>query len=97
MKNLKFSRLASSDIDEIYLYGFINFGEQSADLYLYKMKDTLKIICENPNIGRLDTRLNPAIHRFDFDQHVIFYDVTPTEILIVRILYKNMDFVRHFS
>lgn len=98
MKNVQFSQQASRDIDEIYLYGFINFGEDQADLYSEKMKKLiLETLCRNPEIGRLDTRVNPAIRRFDFESHVIFYDVTETEIVIARILHGNMDFVKHLS
>ena len=98
MKNLKFSQQASRDIDEIYLYGLINFGEDQADIYFEKVKNlVLETLCCNPEIGRLDTRVNPAIRRFDFESHVIFYDVTETEIVIVRILHASMDFVKHLS
>ncbi len=98
MKNLKFSQQASRDIDEIYLYGLINFGEDQADIYSEKVKNlVLETLCRNPEIGRLDTRVNPAIRRLDFESHVIFYDVTETEIVIVRILHASMDFVKHLS
>ena len=98
MKNLQFLQQASRDIDEIYLYGLINFGEDQADLYSEKMKNLiLETLCRNPEIGRLDTRVNPAIRRFDFESHVIFYDVTEAEIVIVRILHGSMDFVKHLS
>jgi toxin ParE1/3/4 len=98
MKNLQFLQQVSRDIDEIYLYGLINFGEDQADIYSEKMKNfILETLCRNPEIGRLDTRVNPAIRRFDFESHVIFYDVTETEIVIVRILHGSMDFVKHLS
>ena len=98
MKNLKFSQQASRDIDEIYLYGLINFGEDQADIYFEKVKNlVLETLCCNPEIGRLDTRVNPAIRRLDFESHVIFYDVTETDIVIVRILHGSMDFVKHLS
>ena len=98
MKNLKFSQQASRDIDEIYLYGLINFGEDQADIYFEKVKNlVLETLCCNPEIGRLDTRVNPAIRRLDFESHVIFYDVTETDIVIVRILHASMDFVKHLS
>ena len=91
MKNLKFSQQASRDIDEIYLYGLINFGEDQADIYSEKVKNlVLETLCRNPEIGRLDTRVNPAIRRLDFESHVIFYDVTETDIVIVRILHGRV-------
>lgn len=97
MKNLQFSQQASHDIDEIYLYGLINFGEEQVDLYVSKMKNFLEMMRSNPEIGRLDTRVNPAIRRFDFESHVIFYDISNNDIIIVRILHGSMDFVNHLS
>ena len=98
MKNLKFSQQASRDIDEIYLYGLTNFGDDQPDIYSEKVKNlVLETLCRNPEIGRLDTRVNPAIRRLDFESHVIFYDVTETDIVIVRILHGSMDFVKHLS
>jgi toxin ParE1/3/4 len=95
MKNIKFSKQASQDIEEIYLYGFISFGEEQADLYALKMQKFLEMMRSNSKIGRLDTRVNPAIRRFDFENHVIFYDVNDATIIIVRILHGSMDFVKH--
>ena len=95
MKKIKFAKQASFDIDDMYLYGLINFGETQADLYSDKIKKGLKTIQANPEIGRLVTTVNPAIRRFDFERHVIFYDIKDDEILIVRIIHRSKDFVRH--
>lgn len=95
--HFKFSTQASHDVESIYLYGFINFGEEQADLYSYRMHKCIDILCANPEIGRLDIRVNPAVRRFDFESHVVFYDVEDSSILIVRILHRSMDFVQHLS
>lgn len=94
---LHLSRRAAQDIEDIYLYGFINFGEAQADLYAQKISQTFDILCAHPDIGRLDTRVNPAVRCFSCESHVIFYDVQDDLILIVRILHRAMDFMRHLS
>jgi toxin ParE1/3/4 len=91
------SKQASLDIEDIYLYGFLNFGEEQADLYSSRMQKCVDILCANPEIGRLDTRINPAVRRFDFESHVIFYDIEDSAIFIVRILHRSMDFVQHLT
>ncbi len=93
---LEISLAAGRDIEEIYLYGFLSFGERQADIYAHKLEDCFHIIMENPNIGRLDIRVNPAIRRMEFESHVIFYDVFDAKISIVRILHKSMDFIKFF-
>jgi toxin ParE1/3/4 len=95
--HFKFSTQASRDVEDIYLYGFINFGEEQADLYSLRMRQCIEILCANPEIGRLDIRVNPAVRRFDFESHVIFYDVEESSIFIVRILHRSMDFVQNLS
>tara|TARA_E500000331_G_C16773901_1_gene505032 strand:- start:84 stop:380 length:297 start_codon:yes stop_codon:yes gene_type:complete len=97
MKNIKLSKQASIDIDEMYLYGFITFGEDQADLYSEKIKNCLQTLQQNPEIGRLETRVNPAVRRFDIERHVIFYDLTDTDIVIVRIIHCSTDFIRHLA
>lgn len=93
--HFNFSTQASRDVEDIYLYGFINFGEEQADLYSLRVHKCIDILCANPEIGRLDIRVNPAVRRFDFESHVIFYDVEFSSILIVRILHRSADSVQH--
>ena len=57
MKNIKFSKQASLDIEEIYLYGFISFGEEQADIYAFKMQKFLEMMRSNPEIGVLSQSL----------------------------------------
>lgn len=95
--NFKLSKQASQDIEDIYLYGFINFGEAQADQYSLKMCNCIDLLCSNPEIGRLDARVNPAIRRFDFESHVMFYDFEDGVIFIVRILHGSVDFVQHLA
>lgn len=95
--HFKLSTQASHDVEDIYLYGFINFGEEQADLYSLRMHKCIDILCANPEIGRLDIRVNSAVRRFDFESHVIFYDIEADSILIIRVLHRSMDFVQHLS
>jgi toxin ParE1/3/4 len=91
------SKAASQDLEDIYLYGYIHFGEKQADLYAGLLEDRIDIICKNPKIGRIDSRINPAIRRFECESHVIFYDVKEDHIVIVRILHGATDYVQHMK
>ena len=91
----KISSAATRDIEEIYLYGFIQFGEAQADHYAETLENRIAIICAHPRLGRIDSRVNPAIRRFECERHVIFYDLFEDHILIVRILDGATDFVAH--
>lgn len=91
------SAAAEIDIEEIYLYGFIQFGEAQADQYAAMLENRITILCANPKLGRIDARVNPAIRRFECDRHVIFYDLLEDHILIVRILHGAADYVAHLA
>ncbi|MFZ5835229.1 MAG: type II toxin-antitoxin system RelE/ParE family toxin [Pseudomonadota bacterium] len=91
------SAAAEIDIEEIYLYGLIQFGEAQADHYAAMLEDKIAILCANPKLGRIDARVNPAIRRFECERHVIFYDVLEDHILIVRILHSAADYVAHLA
>ncbi len=95
--NCRFTRAAERDIEEIYRYGLIQFGEMQADRYAQGMGECFDLICGNPGIGRLDTRITPAVRRFEFKSHVIFYDIEQDAIRIVRVLHGAADFVRHLN
>lgn len=88
------STAASRDLEEIYLYGYIHFGENQADEYAQIIENKINIICDNPKIGRLDKRINPAISRFECESHIIFYDILDASILIVRILHGATDYIQ---
>jgi len=89
------SNAASKDLEEIYMYGYIKFGEQQADDYAQSIENKIEIICDNPKIGRLDERVNPAIRRFECERHVVFYDIADDSVSIIRILHGSTDYVQY--
>jgi toxin ParE1/3/4 len=95
--DFKLSKQASQDIEDIYIYGFINFGESQADQYSTKLLKCFDLLCSNPEIGRLDSRVNPAVRRFNSESHVVFYDIEDGALFIVRILHRSVDFIQHLS
>jgi toxin ParE1/3/4 len=95
--NYKLSSAAARDIEEIYLYGYVQFGEAQADLYAVTLENRIAMICANPKLGRTDARVTPAIRRFECQRHVIFYDLLDEHILIVRILHGATDYVVHLG
>lgn len=90
---IQYANAASKDLEDIFLHGLLNFGAKQADEYAVAIKERLDVIAGNPEIGRLDTRVNPAVRRFEIRSHVVFYDIAEDTILIVRILHKASDFV----
>jgi toxin ParE1/3/4 len=84
---------ADLDLENIYVYGFINFGQTQAERYSIQIRQTLEILRINPFIGRMDTRIRPPIRRFETQNHVIFYDAFDDRVSIARVLHKSVDFI----
>jgi toxin ParE1/3/4 len=91
------SKAAAQDLEDIYLYGFMQFGEAQADRYAALLEDRIELLCKNPLLGRIDTAITPAIRRFECESHVIFYDLSATQLLIVRILHGATDYLHHLQ
>ena len=62
-------------------------------------------VCGTPGC-RCKARSNPKKHgrsvsadlyAYNIAAHVIFYTPTPTGILVIRVLHKSMDHVRHLA
>ncbi len=94
---LVFLSRASLDLEEIYQYGFDTFGELQADEYAASLDNCFQTILKDPEIGRLDTRVFPAVRRHEHKNHVICYDILNGEVVIVRLLHKSMNFLTKFS
>lgn len=91
------TKAAAQDIEEIYLYGFMQFGEAQADHYAAVLEERIELLCKNPLLGRIETGIHPAIRRLECESHVIFYDLTDTHIVVVRILHGATDYLRHLT
>jgi toxin ParE1/3/4 len=91
------SKAAAQDLEDIYLYGFMQFGEAQADRYAAMLEERIQLLCDNPLLGRIDAAINPAIRRFECESHVIFYDLTATHLFLVRILHGATDYLRHLA
>ena len=91
----RLSKAAAQDLEDIYLYGILQLGETQADRYIDGMRERLELICLNPQLGRIDSNTNPAIRRCEYASHVIFYDILPAHLLVVRILHGAADYLQH--
>ena len=74
---------AANDLTEIYVHGFLNFGETQAEKYFSELEDCFEILSKAPMFCRERTELTPPvrIHR----------------ILIIRVLHDSMDVKRRLS
>jgi len=95
MADYVLSPRAALDFQEIADYGFANFGIAKSRKYGQGLEKCIKHLAESPSIGLAADELADGLRRYKYESHWIFYLEQSREILVVRVLQKNMDFVRH--
>lgn len=86
---------AALDIEEIADYGLQNFGFVQSREYGKGLEVCLTQLAVSPLIGFGADELANGLRRYLYESHWVFYVQRTGGIRVVRVLQKNMDFVRH--
>jgi len=91
--NYKISKLAESDLENIWLYTFEEWSLEQADYYYDLIMDEIEYIAENPKIGKDFNVVRKGYFRSRVKSHFIFYKINLKEekVEIIRILHQQMD------
>lgn len=95
MADYKLSNQCEKDIADIYEFGIIKFGIPQARAYLNGMHELLYLLASAPNIGRNAWEIGKDIKRFNYKAHMVFYEIKPYGIFVVRILHHSRDYKQH--
>lgn len=87
--------LAEDDLVDIWGYTYQRWGESKADSYLDELEVALNSIADNPYIGITCDSIRKGYRQYHIKRHVVFYVVDDESIHIIRVLYDQMDFLRH--
>lgn len=89
------SARAARDIEDIANYGLTNFGVTKSREYGQGLEVCLAQLAVSPLMGLGADELADGLRRYMYESHWIFYVQRNGGLRVVRILQKNMDFVRH--
>ena len=89
------SERAVLDVEEIADYGLTNFGITKSREYGQGLEVCLDQLAMSPLMGLGADELADGLKRYMYGSHWIFYVQRIDGIRVVRVLQKNMDFVRH--
>lgn len=95
MADYVLSNKADADLDDIYVFSHRTFGEAEADAYFTGLSDCLRMLAENPRLGRPADDIQPGLLRHDHGRHVVFYIIESGGIFVVRVLHQAMAIERH--
>lgn len=91
MPEYRLSNSAGQDLEEIYSYSFLEFGEQRADAYFESFEDCLQRLAEQPALGMDISTLRNGYLRFVHQRHSIYYNTSKQGIIVIRILGPGMS------
>jgi toxin ParE1/3/4 len=88
---LRFTRRAAHDLLHIQSYSTLRWGEDAATAYMSRLRSAFQRVSL---FARLGAPLEPAyrdVHRLCVEQHVVFYRVEKSAIVVLRVLHQRQD------
>jgi toxin ParE1/3/4 len=78
---------AANDLEDAFAYGYETFGLQQAIEYQFDIERILKLLAENPMLGRRAEESTMAMRRYLHGRHIIYYEPRDGGVLIVGIVH----------
>lgn len=96
MLELELSPEAENDLVETWLY-IAEDQPVNADRYLDKLLEKAQKLAEFPNIGRDRPELSEGLRSFPVDRYNLYYTITESKLILVRVLPGDRDISTIFS
>ncbi len=97
MLNLRLSPQAVIDLEDIFAFTYKKWGIKQAEKYQDEVYASMMLISENPFLGAAYYYKKGNYRKLNVNRHLIFYNFTKVECLIVRILHERMDLKTNFE
>jgi toxin ParE1/3/4 len=87
-----------AEVDLLDTWDFIaNESLEKADSFLQKIENKLKILAENPGMGRKRDELLPGLRSFPVGSYLIFYYPINQGIEVIRVFHGARDIPSFFE
>jgi len=86
---------AYEDLENIYNYSTLNFGETKAINYINDIDQVFRKLSKGDIRGKTCDYIKVNLRKLNVNSHVIFYKHNKNLIEIIRILHQQQDFPRH--
>jgi len=86
MRSYRLTLDAKSDLQQIYNYGFLNWGEKQADKYFNTFFDCFDEIAKNPDLYQSVDHIRKGYRRRICGIDNIYFHIVENEVEIVNIL-----------
>jgi toxin ParE1/3/4 len=95
MNNIVLTPKAKVDLSEIWDYTLSQWGSEQAEKYVRELWSAIQAQVNNHYFATDISYLRRGYLKIRSGSHVVFFKVTGSEIVVVRILHQTMDFDRH--
>lgn len=95
MKHYRLTELAEADLENILKYSIENWGASVAKRYYRGLYERFEWLVDNKQLGKYRPEIDLGIYSYQYQSHLIFYEIHLQQIEILRILHKNTDYQRH--
>ena len=93
MELFQLSKEAKNDLRSIALFTENRWGRAQRNLYIKQLDEAFLMLAQNQNLGISCDYIRHGYRKFPQGSHIIFYKhTTKSNILVVRILHKSMDY-----
>lgn len=89
-RGLSFRPRAVSDLDDIWAYTVERWSVVQAQGYLAGLNDTLTLLCQHPEIARLQD-FTPPLRIFPFRSHLVVFHADDSRLEVIRILHMRSN------
>ncbi len=95
ISNLNLSLPARTDIRDILLYTYQQFGVRQQEIYYAALCHGLEKIATNPNLGHVRADLPEPYKAYMIRKHIAVYKVKHEAVYVARILHGSMNVPDH--
>ena len=95
MSQLSLTPKARADLDAIWEYTVTHWDIEQAEAYLRSLGETMKLLANQPGIGRNIDNIREGYLKFPAASHIFIYRTQPNIVEVVRILHMSMEVERH--
>jgi len=96
MGSYNLTEAASLDLDNLYLYGILNYGLAQADIYYDGLCKHFEMLSQYPSWGNDYGYIEPGLSRYEYHAHSIYYLCEKNKIIVIRVLGARQDPAHHF-
>jgi toxin ParE1/3/4 len=97
MRKVRLHARAESDLVDIWLYSFREWGELQADEYLDELNAAVISLSSNPERGIRRDGVRAGYRTLFVKHHAIYCKLSSGSVEIVRVLHEQMDPDRHLD